>query len=412
MKKLHAVGVIVLFLGVAFSPSINANIKQITTPAKSGNTLYVGGSGEGNYTKIQDSIDLADDKISNKFIPQKISIDNQTLGPNPYAIIETSMGTIKIELFKDLAPNTVNNFINLSNISFYDGLVFHRVIDDFVIQGGGFYPNGTHSESPFGPIDLEIHPKARHVDGAIGMARTSDPNSATSQFYICDGPQHYLDDNYAVFGRVTFGTMSVVRDIAEVETTTRYGMQDWPVDDIIINSLTIKTKSSTIAKASPLFAVRSSRAINEESKEFTCDYVGKGEEIVLSIPKRDDRTESLQKFIDIIGKMDDKTFNIFVRLVINRIISGNYAEEGKIPELKHALHQFKDNLVVLKFEYEDNEKSFTMSPLTGCSTCKCSLPTKFQCLLFYLIQFSVSLYFRLVVYIKDILEFFTLGKPC
>ena len=172
------------------------------------------------------------------------------------------------------------------------------------------------------------------------------------------------------------------------------------------------TKSSTIAKASPLFTVRSSRAIDVESEDIACDYVGKGEEIVLSIPKRDDRTESLQKFIDIIGKMDDKTFNIFVRLVINRIISENYAEEEKIPELKHALYQLKDNSVVLKFEYEDNENSVTMSPLTGCSTCKCSLPTKFQCLLFYLIQFLASLYFQLVEFIKDILEFFTLGKPC
>ena len=104
--------------------------------------------------------------------------------------------------------------------------------------------------------------------------------------------------------------------------------------------------------------------------------------------------------------------NIFVRLVINRIISENYAEEEKIPELKHALYQLKDNSVVLKFEYEDNENSVTMSPLTGCSTCKCSLPTKFQCLLFYLIQFLASLYFRLVEFIKDILEFFTLRKPC
>ena len=173
-----------------------------------------------------------------------------------------------------------------------------------------------------------------------------------------------------------------------------------------------QTTKSTIARASPLFSLRSQRAIDEESKDLTCDYVGKGKEVTIPLPKRGDRTESLQKFIDIIGKMDDKTFNIFVRLVINRIISENYAEEEKIPELKHALYQLKDNSVVLKFEYEDNENSVTMSPLTGCSTCKCSLPTKFQCLMFYLIQFLASLYFRLVEFIKDILEFFTLGKPC
>jgi cyclophilin family peptidyl-prolyl cis-trans isomerase len=189
---------------------------------------------------------IAKNGISKNFYRYNIEDDRLTSGQNPYAIIETSMGTIKIELFKDLVPNTVDNFLDLSNISFYDGLVFHRVIDDFVIQGGGHYPNGTRKISPFGPIDLEINPKARHVDGAIGMARTSDPNSATSQFYICDGPQHFLDDNYAVFGKVTKGTMSVVRDIAEVETTTKYGMQDWPVEDIIINSVVIKEKTENV----------------------------------------------------------------------------------------------------------------------------------------------------------------------
>ena len=267
------------------------------------------------------------------------TIDNQNLGPNPYAIIETSMGTIKIELFKDLVPNTVNNFINLTNISFYNGLVFHRVIDDFVIQGGGFYPNGTHKESPFGPIDLEIHPKARHVNGAIGMARTSDPNSATNQFYICDGPQHSLDDNYAVFGRVTFGTMSVVRDIAKVETTTRYGMEDWPVDDIIINSLTIKAKSSTIARASPLFAVRSSRAIDEESNDIVCDYVGKGKEITILLPTRD--KYSIQKFIDVIGRMDDETFNRFIALVISRLNQDDKIKDVDIQDIINILHRLR-----------------------------------------------------------------------
>ncbi|KYK20656.1 hypothetical protein AYK21_05710 [Thermoplasmatales archaeon SG8-52-2] len=203
---------------------------------------------------------ITKNEISKNFHRFEIEDDKLTNGQNPYAIIETSMGTIKIELFKDLVPNTVNNFLNLSNISFYDGLVFHRVIDDFVIQGGGHYPNGTRKISPFGPIDLEIHPKARHVDGAIGMARTSNPNSATSQFYICDGPQHFLDDNYAVFGKVTIDTMSVVRAIAELETTTKYGMEDWPVEDVIINSVVIKEKTEyvninpqTLLKEYPIF---------------------------------------------------------------------------------------------------------------------------------------------------------------
>ena len=118
-----------------------------------------------------------------------------------------------IELWQDLVPNTVNNFIQLAESGFYDGLHFHRISQGFMIQGGAFYPDGTPKESPYGSIDLEIHEDARHVDGAISMARTSDPNSATSQFFICDGAQSFLDDQYAAFG-VTIDGIDVVRDIA------------------------------------------------------------------------------------------------------------------------------------------------------------------------------------------------------
>ncbi|HEC77492.1 MAG TPA: peptidylprolyl isomerase [Thermoplasmatales archaeon] len=155
------------------------------------------------------------------------------------AIIKTSMGTITIELYTEEAPKTTENFIKLANDGFYDGLVFHRVIDDFVIQTGGFYPNGTYKPSPYGPINLELSPQLTHVDGAVGMARGQSINSATSQFYICDGPQHSLDGHYAVFGKVIDG-MDVVRQIASVETTEKYGMKDWPVEDIIIESITIE----------------------------------------------------------------------------------------------------------------------------------------------------------------------------
>lgn len=164
-------------------------------------------------------------------------------GGNPIAIIDTSMGTIKVELYKDKVPNTCENFINYANDGFYDGLVFHRVIDGFMIQGGGFYPNGTKKDTN-DPIDLEINEELRHVDGAIAMARTNDPNSATSQFYICDGPQSFLDDEYAAFGVVIDG-IDVVRAIASLDpeqTTTKYGMQNWPIDDVIINSITIENQ--------------------------------------------------------------------------------------------------------------------------------------------------------------------------
>lgn len=94
---------------------------------------------------------------------------------NSIAVIDTSMGTIKVELYEDKVPNTCENFIKLANDGFYDGLVFHRVIDDFMIQGGGFYSDGSQKESPYGAIDLEINKEVRHVDGAIAMARTNDP---------------------------------------------------------------------------------------------------------------------------------------------------------------------------------------------------------------------------------------------
>ena len=179
----------------------------------------------------------------------------------PVAEIDTSKGLIAVELYTDKAPNTCENFIKLANDGFYDGLVFHRVAnldggatDTHVIQGGGFDTNRNQKTSPYGPIDLEINNDLTHVDGAIAMARTSDPDSATSQFYICDGAQHFLDDSYrqanygdrgyAVFGKVISG-MSVVREIAQVQTTTKtfpatgQSVDNWPVDDIVINSINI-----------------------------------------------------------------------------------------------------------------------------------------------------------------------------
>lgn len=150
---------------------------------------------------------------------------------HPIARIETSMGTIRAQLDPEHAPRTVANFVQYVSDHFYDGTIFHRVIDDFMIQGGGFEP-GMRRKPTRAPIPLEIHPALRHIDGAIAMARTSDPNSATAQFYICDGPQNRLDDGYAPFGRVIEG-MDVVRRIAAVQT----GPGDQPVTDVVIRSV-------------------------------------------------------------------------------------------------------------------------------------------------------------------------------
>ena len=124
-----------------------------------------------------------------------------------YAVIETDKGTIKAELYTDKAPITTKNFIDLANSGFYNGLTFHRVEPGFVVQGGD--PNGDGTGGSDKTIPLEIHPDLRHVKGALGMARTHDPNSATSQFYITLAPAHFLDDSYAVFGKVISGMEAV-----------------------------------------------------------------------------------------------------------------------------------------------------------------------------------------------------------
>jgi peptidyl-prolyl cis-trans isomerase B (cyclophilin B) len=130
---------------------------------------------------------------------------------NRTAIIETSKGQIKVILNEDLAPITTANFIELAERKFYDGLKFHRVEKGFVIQGGCPYGSGTGGSGK--TIPLEVTPNLKHGDaGALAMARSTDPNSASSQFYITLAPTDFLDGNYAVFGRVVEG-MDVVRQI-------------------------------------------------------------------------------------------------------------------------------------------------------------------------------------------------------
>jgi cyclophilin family peptidyl-prolyl cis-trans isomerase len=169
---------------------------------------------------------------------------------NRIALIDTSYGIITIELYERRAPITTGNFINLSIDAFYDGLLFHRVIDDFVIQTGD--PN-TRDNNPYNDgsggsaktIPLEIHPELTHIDGAVGMARSTDPDSASSQFYICDGPQHGLDGDYAVFGIVIDG-IDVVRKIAQVDTwgNKRPILKDHPIEDVYMYSVFI-TENNT-----------------------------------------------------------------------------------------------------------------------------------------------------------------------
>jgi len=168
------------------------------------------------------------------------TIETSSVNHPLHAIIETTMGDFEVELYYEWAPHTVSHFLYRAWLNnFYNGLVFHRVVDDYLIYGGMFYPDGTAKHNPGGTVDLEIHPNARHVDGAIAMYHQGDPNSAETMFYICDGAQHQLDDVNAVFGKVTDDTMHVVRNIASVPVTQKHGKSYWPVEDVIIEGITI-----------------------------------------------------------------------------------------------------------------------------------------------------------------------------
>jgi cyclophilin family peptidyl-prolyl cis-trans isomerase len=171
--------------------------------------------------------------------PSSPSQNNTTPKANPTAVIATTMGTIKVELYTTKMPITTANFIKLVNNGFYNGLVFHRVIAKFMIQTGGLYPNGTQKSSPYGNIAFETS-DVKHVDGAISMASTGAKVGGSAQFFICDGAQTSLDGSYAAFGIVTDG-MDVVRAIAAVPTTTKYtNYENWPITDVIISSITIE----------------------------------------------------------------------------------------------------------------------------------------------------------------------------
>ncbi len=142
----------------------------------------------------------------------KEQADTQKIMENKiaYAVIETDKGNIKAELYTSQAPATTKNFIELANSGFYNGLTFHRVEPGFVVQGGD--PSGDGTGGSGRTIPLEVKPELKHVKGALGMARSQNPDSASSQFYITLAETPFLDGNYAVFGKVVHG-MDVVEKI-------------------------------------------------------------------------------------------------------------------------------------------------------------------------------------------------------
>ena len=160
-------------------------------------------------------------KDSDAATRRKVATENKDvqldLGGVEKAVIHTSKGDIEVELYAEDAPVTVNNFVRLSLLGFYDGLTFHRYVPDFVIQGGDPLGNGT-GDAGYN-IPLEVSSK-RHVEGALGMARAADPNSGSCQFYITLRPTPHLDGSYTVFGKVVKG-MDVVKALRKGDIINR-----------------------------------------------------------------------------------------------------------------------------------------------------------------------------------------------
>ncbi|MGX8702251.1 peptidylprolyl isomerase [Caproiciproducens sp.] len=158
---------------------------------------------------------------------------------NPIVTIQTGRGTIKIELYPEIAPNTVRNFISLVKKGFYDGTIFHRVIPGFMIQGGD--PEGTGMGGPGYSIKGEFRSNRfqndlKHAKGVISMARSMSPNSAGSQFFIMVADAPHLDGEYAAFGKVTEGM-----EEAERIVSVRRDYRDKPYEDEIMKSVTVDT---------------------------------------------------------------------------------------------------------------------------------------------------------------------------
>ncbi len=164
------------------------------------------------------------------------------IGPKKVKL-ETSVGDIVIELNEDAAPITTKNFLQYVEEGFYDGTIFHRVIPDFMIQGGGFTAEMMKKETR-APIANEASNGLKNARGTTAMARTSEPDSATAQFFINHADNdflNYVDNNnpgYAVFGKVVEG-MEAVDKIAVVETGSQKGMDDVPTEPVVIKSANV-----------------------------------------------------------------------------------------------------------------------------------------------------------------------------
>lgn len=153
---------------------------------------------------------------------------------NHIAVIETNLGTIELELFEDQTPITAQNFIDLAQKGFYDGVIFHRVIDGFMIQGGD--PTGTGMGGPDYTIEDEFLPTLRFTgEGVLAMANTGRPHTGGSQFFITLAATPWLNGHHTIFGKVVRG-MEVVRKIGKVATDP----SDRPLEDVVMKHVSIR----------------------------------------------------------------------------------------------------------------------------------------------------------------------------
>lgn len=160
--------------------------------------------------------------------------------------LHTQFGPIQIELDTTHTPKTAENFLKYAKAGFYDGVIFHRVIKNFMIQGGGFAPGMQQKKDTFAQIENEADKGGKNVRGSLAMARTSDPHSASAQFFINTVDNTFLNHTgktsqgwgYCVFGKVISG-MEIVDKIQNVATTSRAGHQDVPAEEVVIERVEV-----------------------------------------------------------------------------------------------------------------------------------------------------------------------------
>ncbi len=222
------IGIVVVGLGIAVPLLVFP--EEIVNQPSGDNTVASQGdnndTGNGNANGGEDNVTGGDNLLGE-------NTGNEPVEVNRVAVIETNLGTMEFELYEQRAPITTGNFISLAENGFYDGLIFHRVVPGFVIQGGD--PNGDGTGGPGYSIPDEFHPELRHDSKGVLSMANSGPNTGGSQFFITLDATPLLDDVHAVFGKLITGE-NVLDAIAAVETDAN----DKPLEDVVMTSVTIR----------------------------------------------------------------------------------------------------------------------------------------------------------------------------